>query len=139
MTTRWFPVLDHEPGGPQRVPWDFIDPHELQALRNYDQSLQRLAERGGLGVSEIVAVVEGRRWKFMDPGAAVARLRELLAAWEGSPETRLRVLCEEVERLDRELAQRIEFVWVMPSNQIITVLDEFRVRIAEALKTARRS
>jgi hypothetical protein len=42
------------------VPWDFIAPHEAQALRNHSQTLKRLAERGGLNAAEALDVVEGR-------------------------------------------------------------------------------
>ena len=42
------------------IPWAMIAPHERQALRNHDQTLKRLAERGGLSPREAVCVLEGR-------------------------------------------------------------------------------
>jgi hypothetical protein len=48
------------PGAPRSVPWSLLAPHEERALRNHDQTLERLNERGGLGVSEMVAVIEDR-------------------------------------------------------------------------------
>lgn len=45
---------------PRAVPWDFIAPHEAQAQRNHDQSLERLAQRGGLSPYEMVMCVRGR-------------------------------------------------------------------------------
>lgn len=79
---RMFPVLDACGGCPTRVPWAFVAPHEGWALKNHDQTLQRLAERGGLSPCEIVAILEGRKWRQMPEAEATARLRELLLAWE---------------------------------------------------------
>ncbi len=45
---------------PHLVPWEFIKPHERQALYNHGgQSLARLSNRGGLSVTEALAVVKG--------------------------------------------------------------------------------
>lgn len=44
------------------IPWSLIAPHEAQALRNHDQSLERLNERGGLSPEEALAVLEGAPW-----------------------------------------------------------------------------
>lgn len=44
------------------IPWAFIAPHERQADRNHGQTLQRLAERGGLSAREAMAVLEDRRY-----------------------------------------------------------------------------
>lgn len=46
----------------KEIPWDFIAPHEEQAQSNHSQSLERLASRGGLGASEAIDIIEGRRW-----------------------------------------------------------------------------
>jgi hypothetical protein len=49
-----------------QIPWALIEPHRAQAQRNHGQSLERLAERGGLGAEEAVAVIEDKdyyeRW-----------------------------------------------------------------------------
>lgn len=50
---RLFPIL----GTPFAIEWEVIAPHEKQALANHYQSLQRLAERGGLDWSELLAVL----------------------------------------------------------------------------------
>ncbi len=69
MSVRRFPVLgDHRwrhLNVPKSVPWSFVAPHEAQAQRNHGQSLERLAERGGLSPGEMVAVVEGKHWRDM--------------------------------------------------------------------------
>ena len=69
MTERRFPLLFghgregrdelERLGCPRSVPWAFVAPHEAQARANHDQTLERLAERGGLSPSELVAVVRG--------------------------------------------------------------------------------
>ena len=51
-------------GCPRSVPWSLVAPHEAQARDNHDQSLQRLAERGGLSVNELVSVLENRRYAY---------------------------------------------------------------------------
>jgi hypothetical protein len=63
------------------VPWNVIAPHEPQAMRNHGgQSLERLAQRGGLGPCEALAVLEDRAWARMDQTAAFAKLSGLCAS-----------------------------------------------------------
>lgn len=50
-------------GVPREIPWEIVAPHEAQAKRNHDQTLERLAERGGLGVAELLAVLTGQRYR----------------------------------------------------------------------------
>ncbi|MCD2164331.1 hypothetical protein [Comamonas koreensis] len=46
-----------------RLPWSMIAPHEKQAQANHGgQTLERLAERGGLSFCEAAAIMEDRRW-----------------------------------------------------------------------------
>ncbi len=45
------------------IPWSLITPHEKQAKSNHDQSLKRIAERGGLDPLEAVAVIEDKSWR----------------------------------------------------------------------------
>lgn len=44
------------------IPMTLLEPHERQARRNHGQSLQRLAERGGMSPTEILWLVRGLRW-----------------------------------------------------------------------------
>ena len=46
------------------IPWSMIAPHEAQAQRNHQQSLERLAQRGGLSPDEALVVIEDRRYDF---------------------------------------------------------------------------
>jgi hypothetical protein len=70
-----------ELGLPRSVPWSVVAPHEAQAKRNHDQSLKRLAERGGLSPSELLAVLKGEDlrsvWGRKDITAAPELLRLL--------------------------------------------------------------
>lgn len=47
-------------GCPRAVPWALIAPHELRAMRTHEQTLERLAERGGLSPTEALAVLTDR-------------------------------------------------------------------------------
>jgi len=40
------------------IPWAFIAPHAQQAVVNHAQSLERLAQRGGLSPREALAVIK---------------------------------------------------------------------------------
>lgn len=44
------------------IPFAMLEPHEAQAQRNHGQTLDRLASRGGLGVSEAIDILEGNLW-----------------------------------------------------------------------------
>lgn len=62
---RRFPVLrgSHDPQGPRDISWSLLEPHRKQAELNHGQTLERLAQRGGLCPQEIVAVLENRSLK----------------------------------------------------------------------------
>lgn len=76
-------------GCPRRVPWAFIEPHAKQAWATHGQTLERLAERGGLCVAEMVCVLDGLRWgrrEFRTSEDALPRLLERLAEWQQEPD-----------------------------------------------------
>lgn len=57
------------------LPWEFFtEADEAQAMKNHDQTLTRLAQRGGLGICELVAVLEHRDWQKMSLGDAWSKL-----------------------------------------------------------------
>jgi len=64
-----FPVLN---SGGAEIPWSLIAPHEAQAQKNHDQSLSRLAARGGLSWCEMAAVLDDRSWRAMPDGDSFA-------------------------------------------------------------------
>ena len=57
-----FPILGSKPK--EYIPLDIIKLHENQAIRNHSQTLERLAERGGLGWIEALCVLEDREYDF---------------------------------------------------------------------------
>ena len=57
--TRWYPIQGETFG--IRVTFDTMRAFEKQAQRNHGQSIERLAERGGLDIRELWAVVAGCR------------------------------------------------------------------------------
>lgn len=75
-----YPVL----GGRQKeyIPFGVLAPHEEQALINHGQSLERLAERGGLGWSEMLAILEDRKFKNIEESLAKKRVLEYVSLWE---------------------------------------------------------
>lgn len=89
MTEREFPILRDRRAsstGRRSVPWAWVAPHETQARRNHGgQTLERLAERGGLSPVELYCVVHA--W----PLSAILR-REVtddqaeawIATWDGA-------------------------------------------------------
>lgn len=82
MSDRPFPILQPCKSGLRSIPWAMLAPHEEQAKRNHDQTLQRLAERGGLGAIEAVAVLRDAHYRTvrgMTEEEADVELRELLA------------------------------------------------------------
>lgn len=65
----WMPVLGH----PLAIPAALLDAR--QAMENHGQTLERLAERGGLSLDEAAAVAERRRWQKMTAEEALAALK----------------------------------------------------------------
>lgn len=59
-------------------PQALIGPHEAQAMTNHQQTLDELAARGGLHVTEVIAIIEDRAWRYMTDAHAVDRYLELL-------------------------------------------------------------
>lgn len=57
-----------------QLPWAMLEPHAAQAERNHSQTLERLAERGGLSACEALAVLEDRPFQKMKQSEANARL-----------------------------------------------------------------
>lgn len=54
-----FPIQD----GPS-IPWYIMRPHEVWCRKNHHQTLERIAQRGGLGAIEAICVVRG--WEFRE-------------------------------------------------------------------------
>jgi hypothetical protein len=76
---RRFPIM----GGPS-IPWWVIAPHEAQARINHGgQTLERLADRGGLSPTEALAVLEDRTFpRTFDAKADHDRLAAMVEKWD---------------------------------------------------------
>lgn len=99
MTTeRTFPVLGTTASDRwHTVPWDMVAPHEAQALRNHGQTLERLAERGGLDWSELLRVLEDRPFtgQGLEPRAE-ARVRQHIEAYLRAQLAAIQEVCDAV-------------------------------------------
>lgn len=88
---RLFPLL-YPPklNGTRAIPWGMLEPHEDWALQNHGQTLQQLANRGGLSPLEVLCILDhkGGGEKYVDPnGLLAARVAEYkhVLAQEGKP------------------------------------------------------
>ena len=63
------------------VPWAMIEPHAKQAYSNHSQTLERLAERGGLSPCEAIAILNDQPWRKMDQNNANAILASKITLW----------------------------------------------------------
>lgn len=59
-----FPVLGTKPQ--EYIPHEVLIPHEKQAVINHGQTLQTLAERGGLTWYEIIKILKDEKWSTED-------------------------------------------------------------------------
>jgi hypothetical protein len=80
------PILKSAKSRIPSIRWSVIAGHQRQAQVNHGQSLERLAERGGLSPAEAVAIIEDRKFSRMDNAEAERRLLELCDAIPQPPE-----------------------------------------------------
>ncbi len=89
---RTFPILSGSrplKGTPMSVPWNFVEPGRVMAQHNHGQTLERLAERGGLSPGELRCALEGRglfdeKWTPERAELDVKWLLEALAKWKST-------------------------------------------------------
>jgi hypothetical protein len=70
-----FPIL----GQSYSLPLEMLAGHAAQIEANHHQSLERLAQRGGLDWCEALAILEDRPWR--QDFEAEEKVRALVAAW----------------------------------------------------------
>lgn len=58
---RQYPILQSKP--PQTIPWVMLIPHETWAWINHGQTLEELANRGGLSWAEALAILQDKKWR----------------------------------------------------------------------------
>ena len=95
MSDCQFPILDKT----DKVPWEFVAPHEQQARRNHNQTLKRLAQRGGLSWSELELVLLGQEWDGRS--FHLPRERDLYIASEAAARGRVKKLLDDWRAGDR--------------------------------------
>jgi hypothetical protein len=125
-----FPVL----GGGMTVPWSLLAPHEPQAQANHDQSLKRLAERGGLSWTEMLCVLEARGWRHgreLTDEAAKPLVLALVEAHEAREVVQLRAQLQAASALAAAAGPCCDPHWV-------TDMGAKRGRLAEALAAFER-
>ena len=62
---------------PTYFPWGLLWPHQAQAEDNHGQSLERLAERGGLSVVEMLFIIQGKTWRNAPRVTMTEAMRQL--------------------------------------------------------------
>ncbi len=90
LSGKRFPVLLGDQrsiwrGVPDSIPWDAISTHEQQARANHGQSLDALAQRGGLSPYELLAVLFDQpfwRCSLPEPATVIKKLKEQMASYE---------------------------------------------------------
>lgn len=73
-----FPILGSRGA---TIDWQLVADHGKQAQANHYQTVERLAERGGLAWSELYAVLHNRPWQQMDENTAIVACRALEAEY----------------------------------------------------------
>lgn len=102
---RMFPIQD----GPS-IPWSVIAPFEKQAQRQHcGQTLERLAQRGGLGVGEALSVIEGNGeyYTYWKTGYDKAQLPSYIRRLQAHVDSDLRVRAEKAEAQVATLTERV--------------------------------
>lgn len=72
---KMFPILKTRPK--EYIPWDIIAIHEKQALENHGQTLEKLAERGGLSWTETYFVLIDSKYKYNELTESEAKSKVL--------------------------------------------------------------
>ena len=73
-----FPILG---GQGAKVDFQLVADHGKQAQANHYQTVERLAERGGLSWCELHAVLSNRKWQKMDENDAIVECRAIEARY----------------------------------------------------------
>lgn len=73
-----FPVLSKDKLVLSSVPWEILN--DQWARNNHGQTLQRLADRGGLSFSEMAAIIEKREWCDMTQANALTVINNAIEA-----------------------------------------------------------
>lgn len=113
-----FPILK---GDGATIDWQLVEDHGGQAQQNHYQTVQRLAERGGLSWSELHAVLHNQRYRDMDANEAMLACRALEARYLAAiaPSTQADQKAEPVRKVQKmarfcaEIAWDTAFAWAI--------------------------
>lgn len=86
LDTRKFPIMGHSEI--KSVPWWLAETAQGQLYRNHRQSVERLAQRGGLDIFELAGALTGRKWsqlRDLTEVQALAVIQRRLEVAEGAP------------------------------------------------------
>lgn len=117
MSEKYFPIF----GSICAIPWSVIAPFEKQAIENHEQTLERLAQRGGVSPCEAVAIIEGRKWSRMDAETAEAMLRSIVDA---SKDLQLATLTAKLEKAYADIKtananhEKFERLWYLEKDKL---------------------
>lgn len=94
-----FPILGSRGA---KIDLQLVEDHGKQAYSNHYQTVERLAERGGLSWCELHAVLNNRPWQKLDENTAITECRAIEARYLGAfgpPATDVAALVEAATRL----------------------------------------
>lgn len=114
-----FPILQGKVG-PKSIPAINVYLHQEQCERNHRQSVNRLAERGGLSWCELFAVLHNMPWRSMNEQEACDGVLALIESPSKKAQTDYlaqRMAAQRFLETDREDVKKVEgprhrFVWL---------------------------
>ena len=81
VARKQFPILGSRGA---KIDLQLVEDHGKQAYSNHYQTVERLAERGGLSWCELHAVLNNRPWQKLDENTAIAECRAIEARYLGA-------------------------------------------------------
>lgn len=87
------------------VPWELLDACTVRIRANHGQSIERLAERGGLDPAELCAILEDRNYAPMPFEKANKRLASLII--DKAMDSALKALLDKTEGEERLIVEAI--------------------------------
>ena len=98
-----FPILGSQGA---KIDWQLVAGHGAQARLNHSQTVERLAELGGLSWSELHAVLHNREWQKIDTNDAMIACRSLEARYLAAITTPPAAVVEAMEKALRAISER---------------------------------
>lgn len=102
---RNYPILGSKGAS---IDWQLVVDHGGQAYKNHRQSVERLAERGGLSWVELYAVLNNQQWQKIDENEAIIACRSIEAKYLSAVTEPAST--DTLARLQRERDQAVELV-----------------------------